>query len=919
MTSPVVNNNPGTTKEEKGILHVINDIPFFGKKVDMQDFAKQCGHLVQIRTVLPNNTSRNAFVSAPSWEELYSKLVRRCSTPILPHIFEIIQYDTPCKPYLDIECEWNSLPSYLETTDKIIDATEKIVKQVFVDRYGIKEDRLTSESFIWLYSPNPEKVSLHLIINSKEPVVAFVNNHDVRRGAKDLAIQIHNIDPEGLGKLVDRSVYDKDRSMRMMGCYKVGKDHSTRFIPARETSSKQYFFNSIISCSEIPGDQLEFISVPSPMKDALKNVEKTKIEINPSQPILRKENTDSNELNTQKSDVRGLLSNHKDETSNDEITRLLTLLSKTRWDNRSDWMKIAIALKHEYGDKYFELWKRMSRCSRKFVEQECDRLWNSLCTTTESKEEKLLTMRTVHQWAQHDDPIGYQEFRSSTMKPPVFMMQKLREDATGLADIAVEALKNRVKKVGENDIFYFVQDEKVWKRGTEKNIWRSVVNSVVDAVHEVEMYHTAVYNARKDKMSEEDLEFETNKLEKLKHELRKIMKYIRGYNGQRSVTAIASPNFEDPFFEEKLDNIPYLLGVRNGVVDLRTGRLRERKEADNLFRILDVDYLPDADSSLLEETVRQIMAEDDEMIEFLHKLFGYAITGDVSEEIFVIFTAGGRNGKGVLMQATEYVMGPFFKNMNKGLIVEHRMANGDAERGQLKGSRIAAFNEIEGGQRLLSSEVQLLSGGDSIPVKELYKNPTCITPRHLCILCTNHMPEVNEVKPSLMQRLLCVPFPVHFKDLRENEQPSLFVRQCQNNLKQKLKANPEGILKWLVNGAVKWYASQNLKMTAPQKVRAFSQKYFEEQDKVTAYIQHHCEVDPEFHVSTSVFLNALNEWLQHDENCPKFNSKRLASAMAHKGFEKKQHAFYSNGIRRNEMSFIGLRLKESFDIDSDDD
>ena len=397
-----------------------------------------------------------------------------------------------------------------------------------------------------------------------------------------------------------------------------------------------------------------------------------------------------------------------------------------------------------------------------------------------------------------------------------------------------------------------------------------------------------------------------------------MTKYVRGYTGMRHMSSVAGPLFEDDDFEQRLDSIPYLLGVKNGVVDLRTGKLRERREEDFLYRLVNVNYDEDAESSLIEDTVLQMMAEDTNMVEFLQKLLGYGLTGEVSEEIFPVFTAGGRNGKGVLLQTIKLIMGDFYRDVNKGLIVEHRMANGDAERGKLLGSRLVVFNELQSGDKLLASEVQLLSGGDGIPAKQLYQNPITISPRHLCLLSTNHMPEVSEVIPALMERLLCVPFPVHFKDLEHGEQPTAFSRQRDNDLKKKLAQSHhlEGVLKWMVQGAVKWYATRDLKRNAPEKVKEFSRKYFEEQDKVSSFIRQRCEVKESFSVSTSEFMHELNDWLSQEDH-PRVSAKSLSSTMQRKGFAKRQ----TWTGRINAMSYIGLRImyNDSFDAFGDTD
>ena len=88
--------------------------------------------------------------------------------------------------------------------------------------------------------------------------------------------------------------------------------------------------------------------------------------------------------------------------------------------------------------------------------------------------------------------------------------------------------------------------------------------------------------------------------------------------------------------------------MKSGVVDLHTGELRARLPEDMLYTIVNVDYDPMASDDLIREVVFSAMADDQEMADYIKKLLGYGCTGEVSEEIFSVWTGSGRNAKGVL-------------------------------------------------------------------------------------------------------------------------------------------------------------------------------------------------------------------------------------------------------------------------------
>lgn len=95
-----------------------------------------------------------------------------------------------------------------------------------------------------------------------------------------------------------------------------------------------------------------------------------------------------------------------------------------------------------------------------------------------------------------------------------------------------------------------------------------------------------------------------------------------------------------------LDADPYALTFRNGTVDLRTDRLRPHDPADLITRLVDVDYLPEAQCPSWLAFLESSQPGDPEIHTFLQRLAGYAVTGSTREECLAFFYGSGRNGKG---------------------------------------------------------------------------------------------------------------------------------------------------------------------------------------------------------------------------------------------------------------------------------
>ncbi len=312
----------------------------------------------------------------------------------------------------------------------------------------------------------------------------------------------------------------------------------------------------------------------------------------------------------------------------DRAARMLHLLSKTRWDDRTMWRDIATALKNDFGEALKSEWMRLSRTSYKFNLSEAEKLWASV--EDPDFQGRRLTCATIDRWASEDDPVGFDALSCLTLPDSVLDLFATRGDA-GLAKIAYSELKNVIKRTPgpekDNNYYLFIESECAWEKVCLGRL-RIVISDTLERVMAAVTTHYDI------KASVEADPAKRRTLLELKAKAAKTREFVCSSPGINRVMNIKA-------FELKLDHHRHLLGVRNGVVDLRTGTLRARVPDDYIYKIVNVDY-ERADTSLMHDAVLASMVDDEAMVTFLQKLLGYTITGEVSEEIFIVFTGSGR-------------------------------------------------------------------------------------------------------------------------------------------------------------------------------------------------------------------------------------------------------------------------------------
>ena len=107
------------------------------------------------------------------------------------------------------------------------------------------------------------------------------------------------------------------------------------------------------------------------------------------------------------------------------------------------------------------------------------------------------------------------------------------------------------------------------------------------------------------------------------------------------------------------DKNGWLLNTPTGTLDLRTGETHPHRREDYLAKITSVGYDPAAETSYWQWFLSWAMNGRQDLVEFLQRAVGYAITGDTSEQVFFLLHGTGANGKTTFLNVIEQVLGDY--------------------------------------------------------------------------------------------------------------------------------------------------------------------------------------------------------------------------------------------------------------------
>lgn len=323
---------------------------------------------------------------------------------------------------------------------------------------------------------------------------------------------------------------------------------------------------------------------------------------------------------------------------------------------------------------------------------------------------------------------------------------------------------------------------------------------------------------------------------------------------------------------DELDQNEWLLGMPNGVMDLRIGEMRPGRPNDYISKSCNPSWAGIDASCPTWEKFLSDSIDHEETIRFLQRWAGYCLTAITSEQKFLILSGDGRNGKGIFTETMLEVMGDYAGPIQAEMLLDQgrggRSSNGATPDVMgLKGRRLAAASESEENRRVSTSKVKWFTGQDTMVGRNPYdRHETLFTPSHKLMLMTNNDPQAPGDDYAFWDRTLKVNWPYKFVDVPRHDDE----KQRDVNLRAKLHKELAGILAWAVRGCLEW---QRRGLDPPGAVKEAVAGYQRESDLVQDFIDGRCFVDlanPTLKTAGADMYSAFKIWYQefHHSKCP---------------------------------------------------
>jgi putative DNA primase/helicase len=363
---------------------------------------------------------------------------------------------------------------------------------------------------------------------------------------------------------------------------------------------------------------------------------------------------------------------------------------------------------------------------------------------------------------------------------------------------------------------------------------------------------------------------------------------IASENRQRVEAMLLAARSEPPIADagDRWDVDPWLLGVANGVLDLRSGVLRPGVPDDRVTQSVDVDYDPDATCPRWEVFLEEVFAGDAEVIDFIWRAVGYSLTGDITEQCVFTCWGVGSNGKSVFLATLRALAGHYGTNTPFSTLELSGRPSIPNDLAALAGRRLVTASETNEGARLNEARLKALTGGDPITARFLHGEFFTYQPVLKLWLAVNHKPIVRDDSHGFWRRVRLIPFTRRFD------------RDADPALADRLRAELAGILAWAIRGALLW-REEGLRI--PSAVTLATEAYRAESDPLADFLADRCVEGEGLVLPTTPAYRAYRDWATGAG----LTGREL---LTHKAFGSRMSERYPVKHRKDGNAYLGVGL-----------
>ena len=533
----------------------------------------------------------------------------------------------------------------------------------------------------------------------------------------------------------------------------------------------------------------------------------------------------------------------------------VTCLSKDRADDYGKWLEVGLCL-FNIDPRLFVSWDKFSQQSDKYDKKGCFTKWISFQNAHTTHP---LTVASLYYWAKGDNEYKYKKIMEENLSKIIECSIYAGPDANfRICEVIHKYFENQYISVDiENEWYQFKGDKHRWDTTLKAtDLKMGIHKEIYEIYHQKQLEYrvkTGSSDPREAKQAQGDHDMCADFCKKLLKE-----SYVRTL-----IDGLGHMFYEKKVIE-KFDENVNLLGFENGVIDLKTYEFREGRPDDyitmstGLTLPVDKEDLPISFDKLWEKTkqvphfnifnrdILQFMVQvfpDTEVRNYVWRWLSKCLSGENRDQGFYIWNGEGSNGKSVLIDLMNKILGDYAGGLPVQMITKKRGAAEAANpaMAQTKGKRLIVMSEPEMGEEINTGLMKELTGGDRIKARHLFKECFEFIPHFKMLTMCNALPQISADDHGSWRRMEVVPFVSTFTDDKKRVNPERDIYPMDKTIKEdKFEHWSEIFMVMLLK---EWMKYDKEGIDIPEKVKSATKDYRNENNVLGQFIDLCDEVD----------------------------------------------------------------------------
>ena len=295
----------------------------------------------------------------------------------------------------------------------------------------------------------------------------------------------------------------------------------------------------------------------------------------------------------------------------------------------------------------------------------------------------------------------------------------------------------------------------------------------------------------------------------------------------------------------------YLLNLKDGTIDLRTGELHPHNRANLITKLIPVKYKKDAECPMFSDWLDLITDNNEELRRYLLQAAGYNLIGEAGERNIFVLYGDGNNGKTTFLSVLFWLMGgpqgDYASTIDTLTITKTYYDHIPTDLASLKGIRFAYCSEKLKQKELDIEMLKYMCGGEAtLRARKMRQDYFNFEPVFKLWIMTNEKPFIDPDSKAIWNRLKIIPFIV---DIMEKK------KDIPLYWKKLLKAEGAGILNLILKGCRDYLENGLIEI---QTVKKATDQFRESLDEVQPILDEYYDIKENYQSIEPDEVNAGN-------------------------------------------------------------